>query len=504
MTRVVSSGTTSNGDVVFYDDTEWALSGGSAFGSFGEVQGAPPPGNAAPATPPPQASGPGVAIDNNQPSLAMTLFFPLTGIFPPRDGGGDAGGSFIGEIGIFAGNFGPNGSPLAAGQLLPINQNQAVFSILETTYGGDGRSNFALPNLAGSTMIGFGQGPGLVQENLGAPTGSSGINLTSAQKPADIGGSSQPIGNYQPSLPINYIIHEFGTFPSQDSGGNDMIGMVMPFAGDFAPDGWAFCDGSLVPIADNEVLFNIIGTIYGGDGVTTFALPDLRGRDIVGAGASYIVGEQFGHPTVSLANNQAPDGHGDPVQPFDNTQPSLVMTYMIALTGFFPSQDGGGGSIDPNTPYLGEIAAFGGEFAPKGWAIAAGQLLPINQNQALFALLGTQYGGDGRTNFALPNLIGRTVVGAVNSQTVGTAFGSSIATVTSANLPTTGYVVSSGQTSAFLTLYIGDTLTVLSGGLASGMVIGAGESGTVSSAASRAVISSTAPARRSMARRAVP
>ena len=111
MTRVVSSGTTSNGDVVFYDDAEWPLSGGSAFGSSDEIQGAPPPSNAAPMTPPPQASGPGAAIDNNQQSLAMTVFFPLAGIFPSRNGGGDDGGSFLGEIGIFAGNFGPSGSP---------------------------------------------------------------------------------------------------------------------------------------------------------------------------------------------------------------------------------------------------------------------------------------------------------------------------------------------------------------------------------------------------------
>lgn len=60
-----------------------------------------------------------------------------------------------------------------------------------------------------------------------------------------------------------------------------------------------------------------------------------------------------------------------------------------------------------DTPYLSEIKVFSFNFAPKGWAMCNGQLLPINQNQALFALLGTQYGGDGRVNFALPNLRGR-------------------------------------------------------------------------------------------------
>jgi hypothetical protein len=82
MTRVVSSGTTSNGDVVLYDDTVWALSGASTIDSSYEAQPlTPPPSGATPVMPPPQASTPGVAIDNDQASLAMTLFVPLAGIF---------------------------------------------------------------------------------------------------------------------------------------------------------------------------------------------------------------------------------------------------------------------------------------------------------------------------------------------------------------------------------------------------------------------------------------
>jgi microcystin-dependent protein len=63
-------------------------------------------------------------------------------------------------------------------------------------------------------------------------------------------------------------------------------------------------------------------------------------------------------------------------------------------------------------PYIGEIRLVAFSFAPRGWAICSGQLLPINQNQALFALLGTTYGGDGRTTFALPDLRGRIPLGA--------------------------------------------------------------------------------------------
>ncbi len=85
--------------------------------------------------------------------------------------------------------------------------------------------------------------------------------------------------------------------------------------------------------------------------------------------------------------------------------------------------------------YLGEIKIFTGNFAPKGWAFCAGQLLPINQNQALFALLGTTYGGNGTTNFALPDFRGRAAVGAGTTTILGEKQGAETATLTVANLP---------------------------------------------------------------------
>lgn len=86
--------------------------------------------------------------------------------------------------------------------------------------------------------------------------------------------------------------------------------------------------------------------------------------------------------------------------------------------------------------YLGEIKLFAGNFAPKGWAFCAGQLLPINQNQALFAVLGTTYGGNGTTNFALPDYRGRAAVSYGQTYTLGTKTGSETSTLTAANLPT--------------------------------------------------------------------
>lgn len=86
-------------------------------------------------------------------------------------------------------------------------------------------------------------------------------------------------------------------------------------------------------------------------------------------------------------------------------------------------------------PYLAEIRLMSFNFAPKGWALCNGQLLPINQNQALFALLGTTYGGNGQTNFALPNLQGCVPVHRGNGHTLGERAGESAHTVTLAELP---------------------------------------------------------------------
>lgn len=86
-------------------------------------------------------------------------------------------------------------------------------------------------------------------------------------------------------------------------------------------------------------------------------------------------------------------------------------------------------------PYLGEIGIFAFNFAPKGWALCNGQLLPINQNQALFALLGTMYGGNGQTNFALPNLRGRVPMHVGNGYNLGQKSGLQAHTITISEMP---------------------------------------------------------------------
>ena len=92
--------------------------------------------------------------------------------------------AMLGEVKIFAGNFAPRGWAFCAGQLLPISQNQALFSILGTTYGGDGRTTFALPDLRGRVAISSGRGPGLSERRLGARGGSETNVLNQQQLPS--------------------------------------------------------------------------------------------------------------------------------------------------------------------------------------------------------------------------------------------------------------------------------------------------------------------------------
>jgi len=91
---------------------------------------------------------------------------------------------FLAEIRIFPLNFAPKGWAFCQGQLLPISQNTALFSLLGTTYGGDGRSNFALPDLQGSVPIQQGQGSGLSQYNLGDTSGSDTVSLLQSEMPS--------------------------------------------------------------------------------------------------------------------------------------------------------------------------------------------------------------------------------------------------------------------------------------------------------------------------------
>jgi microcystin-dependent protein len=99
-------------------------------------------------------------------------------------------------------------------------------------------------------------------------------------------------------------------------------------------------------------------------------------------------------------------------------------------------------------PFLSEIRIMSFNFPPKGWALCNGQLLPINQNQALFALLGTTYGGNGQTNFALPNLRGRAPVHTGSGHTLGEAAGTSAVTINAQTMPQHFHVLNASSSDA--------------------------------------------------------
>ena len=161
------------------------------------------------------------------------------------------------------------------------------------------------------------------------------------------------------------------------------VGEIRIFAGNFNPNGWMFCEGQLLPISEYETLFNLIGTTYGGDGQSTFALPDLRGRVPIHVGNGFIQAETGGVEEVTLNVQQIPAhshallgstgtaGTQDPAsqvpatsaaqsyynlfdnpnnmsalsiggtggsQPHTNFQPYLCLNFIISLFGVFPSQ----------------------------------------------------------------------------------------------------------------------------------------------------------------------
>jgi microcystin-dependent protein len=155
---------------------------------------------------------------------------------------------FVAEIRIFAGNFAPTGWALCDGQLLPISQNTALFSLLGTTYGGDGRTNFALPNLQGSAPLDAGQGPGLSLRDLGEFGGEQTVTLLqtemathkhSAQSVATSGQAAPDNNNwgaagfgrpplYAPTSANNVQMNPFAT---SIAGGNLPHNNMPPFLG---------------------------------------------------------------------------------------------------------------------------------------------------------------------------------------------------------------------------------------------------------------------------------
>jgi microcystin-dependent protein len=115
------------------------------------------------------------------------------------------------------------------------------------------------------------------------------------------------LDNRQPYLAVNYCISLFGIFPSQNDASAPFVGEIFIMGCNFAPLGFASCNGQLLAISENEVLFNLIGTTYGGDGQTTFSLPDLRGRVALHQGqgpglSNYVIGQVDGAELKTISH----------------------------------------------------------------------------------------------------------------------------------------------------------------------------------------------------------
>eukprot|EP01104_Vermistella_antarctica_P012344 TRINITY_DN355_c0_g2_i1.p1 TRINITY_DN355_c0_g2~~TRINITY_DN355_c0_g2_i1.p1 ORF type:complete len:239 (+),score=23.89 TRINITY_DN355_c0_g2_i1:71-787(+) len=149
--------------------------------------------------------------------------------------------------------------------------------------------------------------------------------LINEAKTTESAGQGENLPILTPYVGINYIIALEGVYPSRSKRAtrevqsfDPFIGEIMMFAGNFAPDNWAFCHGQLLSISDNSALFSILGTTYGGNGRTTFALPDLRGRvpKAFGSGPGLTpvrLGQKTGAESVSLTNAKMPaHTHGVP------------------------------------------------------------------------------------------------------------------------------------------------------------------------------------------------
>jgi microcystin-dependent protein len=265
---------------------------------------------------------------------------------------------FLGEIRMFAGDFAPEGWLLCDGAVLNISDHDALYNVVENTYGGDGNHTFALPDLRGRVprhdhrFLGESGGyehvalgvdqmaahthhicgysvPGAVPDpantmvaTTGASGGSTGLyaadapDVQLAANAVTPTGDGEPHENRQAYLSLNFIISVSGDYPSPErpasSGSDPFYGEVRVFGfGDPPPRGWMTCDGMELLIKQHTTLHSVLGNTYGGDGTTHFALPQLSFRLTLGAGqgpglSNYALGEAGGADSVTLELKHLP------------------------------------------------------------------------------------------------------------------------------------------------------------------------------------------------------
>ena len=370
------------------------------------------------------------------------------------------------------------GYRFANGQTLSIAEYPALYDKLGTRYGGDGVTTFALPDLRGRTAVGEGAGVGLTPRTLGTTFGSATSALTAANLPGHAHTISGPPGatesagagwaspTRRPSMALNFAVSNTGVFPTEGSGGvseQAFYGRVKMYAGAAPPPGYLPADGRVLNIAEHDTLHAFLRTRYGGDGQDTFALPDLRGRAVMHTAnildeetgepvLTRTLGQRLGTEQVTLTVNQMPStpqalagggSTGTAGRPTaHDTDPAVDRAELHHCAQRLVPPGGKPRRRQRERPDLpGRGQAVRRRLRAAGWGFAQGQQLPISQNQALYQILGTTFGGNGVTTFALPDLRAALPVHAGDSAgpglsevMLGQKFGAHNVTLTEAEL----------------------------------------------------------------------
>lgn len=204
----------------------------------------------------------------SEDAISLRYGIATSGVYPTSgtDGvNGSAAQPFLGQIFATTAPTLPAGWAAADGQLLNIDDHAALFNLLGTTYGGDGITTFALPNLIGR-----------------APIGNSGTN---------------PVGTTTSStVTITYAITASGVYPTGGVPAGDNVSYVadvlmFAFGDALLPTGLVEANGQLAPVSQNSALYSLLLTTYGGDGITTFGLPDFQDRTFISEGVSAMIPE---------------------------------------------------------------------------------------------------------------------------------------------------------------------------------------------------------------------
>ncbi|WP_448663525.1 tail fiber protein [Sphingomonas sp. CJ20] len=289
-------------------------------------------------------------------TVPLVHIMQTVGAFPPHgdDDGDDRqrANYVLGLIHHYSGLHSIFETPID-GPVLKVERNQALYAVIGPRDDDWTKPLFQLPDFRGKVLVGRGGDP--------------------AALPAE-------------AAPVRYLIASRAYIAY----GAPMLGAVMAFAGRYVPEGWMTCDGRLLDIGGHEQLYSVIGNQYGGDGVRKFALPNLSGAAPIGVGTR-------GDRVVTAG------------QRVDGPIPGVGMHYMLAINGIFGTRDSGYFYEDERV--FGEVIAFAGHTIPDGWMECDGRVLPVRDQNLLHYIYGATYGGDGEKTVALPDLVGRAIIG---------------------------------------------------------------------------------------------